>query len=113
MHRGTIRASGTPAELKATLGDGATLDDVFRHYTGIPSTTSLTSEASVTSAAPSAPRAVSAEYGMLAGPPPSALRRPASMIITLCWVAIRKTRHDRTELYTLAIQPTLVTADLR
>jgi ABC-2 type transport system ATP-binding protein len=34
MHRGTIRATGTPAELKATLGDGATLDDVFRHYTG-------------------------------------------------------------------------------
>jgi ABC-2 type transport system ATP-binding protein len=34
MHRGTIRATGTPEELKATLGDGATLDDVFRHYTG-------------------------------------------------------------------------------
>jgi ABC-2 type transport system ATP-binding protein len=34
MHRGTIRATGTPAELKAGLGDGATLDDVFRHYTG-------------------------------------------------------------------------------
>jgi ABC-2 type transport system ATP-binding protein len=34
MHRGTIRATGTPDELKATLGDGATLDDVFRHYTG-------------------------------------------------------------------------------
>ena len=34
MRRGAIRASGTSAELKATLGDGATLDDVFRHYTG-------------------------------------------------------------------------------
>jgi ABC-2 type transport system ATP-binding protein len=34
MHRGTIRATGTPEQLKATLGDGATLDDVFRHYTG-------------------------------------------------------------------------------
>jgi ABC-2 type transport system ATP-binding protein len=34
MHRGTIRATGTPAELKATLGEGATLDDVFRYYTG-------------------------------------------------------------------------------
>ena len=34
MHRGTIRAIGTPAELKAGLGEGATLDDVFRHYTG-------------------------------------------------------------------------------
>ncbi len=34
MHAGSIRATGTPAALKATLGDGATLDDVFRHYTG-------------------------------------------------------------------------------
>ena len=34
MHRGTIRATGTPEELKATLGKDATLDDVFRRYTG-------------------------------------------------------------------------------
>ncbi|HYB48567.1 MAG TPA: ATP-binding cassette domain-containing protein [Streptosporangiaceae bacterium] len=34
MHQGTIRAEGTPAELKLALGAGVTLDDVFRHYTG-------------------------------------------------------------------------------
>ncbi len=34
MHAGSIRATGTPGLLKATLGNGATLDDVFRHYTG-------------------------------------------------------------------------------
>ena len=34
MHRGEIRVTGTPAELRAALGDDATLDDVFRHYTG-------------------------------------------------------------------------------
>jgi ABC-2 type transport system ATP-binding protein len=34
MHAGTIRATGTPGMLKATLGAGTTLDDVFRHYTG-------------------------------------------------------------------------------
>jgi ABC-2 type transport system ATP-binding protein len=34
MHRGKIRATGSPADLKGTLGDGATLDDVFRHCTG-------------------------------------------------------------------------------
>jgi len=34
MHRGTIRATGSPADLRAALGDDATLDDVFRHYTG-------------------------------------------------------------------------------
>ena len=37
MHRARIRAVGSPASLKAGLSDGtaaATLDDVFRHYTG-------------------------------------------------------------------------------
>ena len=34
MHRGRNAAIGTPAELKARVGPGATLDDVFRHATG-------------------------------------------------------------------------------
>jgi len=34
MHRGRIRAEGTPAELKEALGAEVTLDDVFRHHTG-------------------------------------------------------------------------------
>jgi ABC-2 type transport system ATP-binding protein len=34
MHRGRLRAVGSPAELKAALGPGATLDDVFRHHAG-------------------------------------------------------------------------------
>jgi ABC-2 type transport system ATP-binding protein len=34
MHRGVIRVTGRPADLRAGLGGGATLDDVFRHYTG-------------------------------------------------------------------------------
>ena len=34
MHLGTIRAQGTPAELKAHLGAGASLEDVFRRFTG-------------------------------------------------------------------------------
>jgi ABC-2 type transport system ATP-binding protein len=34
MHQGTIATIGTPAELKASIsGNGATLDDVFLHYT--------------------------------------------------------------------------------
>ena len=38
MHRGRIRALGTPAdaERRAPAGDGASLEDVFRHYTGEP-----------------------------------------------------------------------------
>ena len=35
MHRGTVRATGSPPELKASLPSGSgTLEDVFRHYTG-------------------------------------------------------------------------------
>ena len=35
------------------------------------------------------------------------LTRLASRVVTLCWVELRKIRHDRTELYTRAIQPAL------
>lgn len=34
MHLGSIRAEGTPSELKERLGPGKTLEDVFRHYAG-------------------------------------------------------------------------------
>jgi ABC-2 type transport system permease protein len=73
----------------------------------------------VTSAAPGAPPAVSAEAalpqpgysGAALLPPPDTpaaiVRRLGSRIITLCWVELRKIRHDRTELYTRAIQPAL------
>ncbi|OBI01651.1 ATP-binding cassette domain-containing protein [Mycobacterium scrofulaceum] len=32
MHRGELRAVGTPARLKSTVSPQATLEDVFRHY---------------------------------------------------------------------------------
>ena len=32
MHRGVLRAVGTPSELKSTVSPDATLEDVFRHY---------------------------------------------------------------------------------
>jgi len=34
MHLGTLRAEGSPEELKKGLGPTATLEDVFRHFTG-------------------------------------------------------------------------------
>jgi len=34
MHLGKVAAVGTPAELKASVGPGATLDDVFVHFSG-------------------------------------------------------------------------------
>jgi ABC-2 type transport system permease protein len=78
----------------------------------------------VTSAAPGVPPAVSAEAGAADPayfgpghfstgllPPPdtplAVLRRLGSRMVTLCWVELRKIRHDRTELYTRAIQPAL------
>jgi ABC-2 type transport system permease protein len=55
----------------------------------------------VTYAAPGAPPAGWADR------PLSGVRRLFSRILTLCWVELRKIRHDRTELYTRAIQPAL------
>jgi ABC-2 type transport system permease protein len=55
------------------------------------------------SARPAAPPAAWAEVP--AGPPVG--RRFGSRIATLCLVELRKVRHDRTELYTRAIQPAL------
>jgi ABC-2 type transport system ATP-binding protein len=34
MHLGKMTALGTPTQLKASVGDGATLDDVFAYYSG-------------------------------------------------------------------------------
>jgi len=34
MHLGKVAAVGTPADLKASVGPGATLDDVFVHFSG-------------------------------------------------------------------------------
>ena len=68
----------------------------------------------MTSVAPGAPPAASADHFLAAPaaamPPDTPLalaRRLVSRIGTLCWVELRKIRHDRTELYTRAIQPTL------
>ncbi|MGI8447812.1 MAG: ABC transporter permease [Streptosporangiaceae bacterium] len=61
----------------------------------------------MTSVVPGAPPAVSADRSY---PPVSGrvgLRQLVSRMLTLCWVELRKLRHDRTELYTRAIQPAL------
>ena len=34
MHRGCVAVVGSPRDLKAQVGDGATLDDVFMHFAG-------------------------------------------------------------------------------
>lgn len=62
------------------------------------------------SVAPGVPPAASAEPAFPDLPDDTAsaiARRLASRVITLCWVELRKIRHDRTELYTRAIQPAL------
>jgi ABC-2 type transport system permease protein len=59
----------------------------------------------VTHAAPVAPPAGLADG--LAGNPVAGFLRLLNRVGTLCWVEMRKIRHDRTELYTRAIQPAL------
>jgi ABC-2 type transport system permease protein len=61
----------------------------------------------VTYAAPGAPPAASVEPPVVADSLVAGAGRLASRIVTLCWVELRKIRHDRTELYTRAIQPAL------
>ena len=61
----------------------------------------------MTYAAPGAPPAASAELPVIHDDPVTALRCLASRIGTLCWVELRRIRHDRTVLYTRAIQPAL------
>jgi ABC-2 type transport system permease protein len=58
------------------------------------------------SAAPGAPPAASVSIPVPGGPI-FELRSLASRIVTLCWVEVCKVRHDRSELYTRAIQPAL------
>ena len=61
----------------------------------------------MTYAAPGAPPAASVEPPVAADSLAAGVGRLASRIVTLCWVELRKIRHDRTELYTRAIQPAL------
>jgi ABC-2 type transport system permease protein len=69
----------------------------------------------VTYAAPGAPpgdlaSTASAEpfaADSLSSGPAARLGQLAGRVATLCWVELRKIRHDRTELYTRAIQPAL------
>ena len=58
------------------------------------------------SAAPGAPPAASVSI-LVPGGPIFELKSLASRIVTLCWVELCKVRHDRSELYTRAIQPAL------
>ncbi|MFI5619772.1 ABC transporter permease [Streptomyces sp. NPDC051567] len=66
------------------------------------------------SAAPAAPRPVSAEkqadaFGLLLVPPQARTGRMVlpSRVVAFCVVELQKLRHDRTELYTRAVQPAL------
>jgi ABC-2 type transport system permease protein len=61
----------------------------------------------VTYAAPGAPPTGWADTPPTSPALLSGLRRLGSRIVTLCWVELRRIRHDRTELYTRAIQPAL------
>lgn len=61
------------------------------------------------SEAPAAPRTVSADTGLLLKPPEprAGWRLLPARVVAMCAVELQKLRHDRTELYTRAVQPTL------
>jgi ABC-2 type transport system permease protein len=61
----------------------------------------------VPSAAPGAPSTASADIRPAAPAVPSPWRVLPRRMVTLCRVELEKLRHDRTELYTRAIQPAL------
>ena len=61
----------------------------------------------MTYAAPGAPPVGLAEPPAVRDNPLAELARLLNRIGTLCWVEMRKIRHDRSELYTRAIQPAL------
>ena len=56
---------------------------------------------------PASRPAASVEPPVAADSLAAGIGRLANRIVTLCWVELRKIRHDRTELYTRAIQPAL------
>ena len=110
MHLGTIRARGHAgrAEGRSSAPD-ATLEDVFRHYTGDTLAGDDRREACVRSAALAGPRVALAERARAA----PIWRRYPSRVGTFCLVELQKLRHDRTELFTRAVQPVLWLVDLR
>ena len=61
----------------------------------------------MTYAAPGAPPAASVEPPVITDNPIAGLNRLVGRVITLCWVELRKIRHDQTEMYTRAVQPAL------
>ena len=111
MHRGRIRALGTPdrAHRARWARPDADLDDVFRDS---PAATSTRKEGSFAmSVAPAAPPAAWAD-GSAAGLARAA-HAAARRVVAMCLVELQKLRHDRTELVTRAVQPAPVAADLR
>ena len=56
---------------------------------------------------PAAPAAPPVDLAEISGNPLAESLRLLNRVATLCWVELRKIRHDRTELYTRAIQPAL------
>jgi ABC-2 type transport system permease protein len=56
---------------------------------------------------PAVPPDVSAELGLPADSPLRVARRLGSRVATMCLVELQKLRHDRTEMFTRAVQPLL------
>lgn len=114
MHQGAVRALGTPAELRRALAPGASLEDVFRHWTGedlssgevIGNVRATRRAAAATADARAVTLAGDLSWEPFA-PAPAAWRILPRRIGALCLAELQKLRHDRTEVVTRAIQPAL------
>ena len=107
MHLGTIRAEGSPDELKRALGPRATLEDVFRalHRRQPRRRAGDAKEVCVRSARTRRTARASADLRLRRAP--RVWRRFPSRVATFCLVELQKLSHDRTELFTRAVQPVL------
>ena len=108
MHLGKLRAVGTPDELSRAIGPDATLEDVFRHHTGNTLEGEELGKGGLRAdpqhsqnRAPGWLRRSRSAPGRTSG----AGSRAAS--VTFCLVELQKLSHDRTELFTRAVQPML------
>ena len=106
MHKGRIRAIGTPAELKSGARSRGHPRGRVPPLRRGPISTPIREVNTVKSVAPAAPPAGSADRPVEAHP--SSLGRALPRRVgALCIVELQKMRHDRTEIYTRAIQPLL------
>src|SRR6476646_7924580 len=107
MHQGSVITTGSPTDLKASLNQrDATLDDVFIHYTGDQLATGVSYRELPELDAPlngwDKPRS---QHPLVRGW--GAIAELISKTLVITELEVRKLRHDPSDLFLRAVQPTL------